>query len=310
MNQEQRAAEQREIKAFVQQAFSEVKRFTLEQFLEFNSQISSEMFVSVMSILQERLPCASFYFRQRRVFKHSLATENGDVTMNDGQFDVLSRGSRNSVRSKASQHIGGSSEMTSYVTAIAQPRIINAWSPSPTKRPSANRLSQCGSFREVRVDSSPDFRNTKGNGFQSPDLSKKLVPMNNGNAGSDRVNRALLSPPSRAGGQKALRMDSCSHFEESSLGGGAAAQMSPQTINRVNKSPQNGTFVANKMRKLNNARREWEQRHCSNSPFRIDNYGSSSSIGVDSMDGSPMAVNRGYGLRANIKGAAAADASQ
>ena len=63
MNQEQRAAEQREIKAFVQQAFSEVKRFTLEQFLEFNSQISSEMFVSVMSILQERLPCASFYFR-------------------------------------------------------------------------------------------------------------------------------------------------------------------------------------------------------------------------------------------------------
>ena len=133
MNQEQRAAEQREIKAFVQQAFSEVKRFTLEQFLEFNSQISSEMFVSVMSILQERLPCASFYFRQRRVFKHSLAAENGDVTMNDGQFDVLSRGSRNSVRSKASQHIGGSSEMTSYVTAIAQPRIINAWSPSPTK---------------------------------------------------------------------------------------------------------------------------------------------------------------------------------
>ena len=113
MNQEQRAAEQREIKAFVQQAFSEVKRFTLEQFLEFNSQISSEMFVSVMSILQERLPCASFYFRQRRVFKHNLAAaENGDVTMNDGQFDVLSRGSRNSVRSKASQHIGGSSEMT------------------------------------------------------------------------------------------------------------------------------------------------------------------------------------------------------
>ena len=30
MNQEQRATEQREIKAFVQQAFSEVKRFTLD----------------------------------------------------------------------------------------------------------------------------------------------------------------------------------------------------------------------------------------------------------------------------------------
>ena len=160
----------------------------------------------------------------------------------------------------------------------------------------------------MRVDSSPDFRNTKGSSFQSPDLSKKLVPMNNNNAGSERVNRALLSPPNRAGGQKALRMDSCSHFEESSLGGGAAAQMSPQTINLVNRSPRNGAIVSNKMRKLNNARREWEQRHCSNSPFRIDNYGSSSSLGMDSMESSPMAVNRGYGLRANIKGAA--DASQ
>ena len=84
------------------------------------------------------------------------------------------------------------------------------------------------------------------------------MPMNNGNVGTERINRALLSPPGRTG-QKALRMDSCSHFEEGSLGG-AAAQMS-QTVNRVIKSPQNGTVVANKMRKLNNARREWEQRH-------------------------------------------------
>ena len=75
-----------------------------------------------MSILQERLPCSSFYFRQRRMFKHSLAAaENGDVTMSDQQFDAVSRGSRNSMRSKASQQIGGggSNEMTSYVTAIA-----------------------------------------------------------------------------------------------------------------------------------------------------------------------------------------------
>ena len=30
------------------------------------------MFVSVMSILQERLPCSQFYFRQRRLFKQKL----------------------------------------------------------------------------------------------------------------------------------------------------------------------------------------------------------------------------------------------
>ena len=55
-----------------------------------------------------------------------------------------------------------------------------------------------------------------------------------------------------------------------------------------------------KMRKLNDARRQWEERHQSNSPFRIDNYGSSSSIGFDSCEGSPMTQSRGYGLRAVI----------
>ena len=51
MNQERRAGEQREIKAFVQQAFQELPKFSIEQFMEFNSQISSEMFVSIMQVL-------------------------------------------------------------------------------------------------------------------------------------------------------------------------------------------------------------------------------------------------------------------
>ena len=54
-----------------------------------------------MSILQERLPCASFYFRQRRAFKHNLAmeqAERAEYNMNVDQqaspnqnFDVTSR---------------------------------------------------------------------------------------------------------------------------------------------------------------------------------------------------------------------------
>ena len=54
------------------------------------------------------------------------------------------------------------------------------------------------------------------------------------------------------------------------------------------------------MRKLNDARRDWEQRHQSNSPFRVNAYGSSSSIGFDSMDGSPISATRGYGLRTSV----------
>ena len=135
------------------------------------------MFVSVMSILQERLPCASFYFRQRRQFKYALAAENCDAPMTSDQhlnFDCISRGSRNSVRSKIS-HNGG--ELSAVITAIAQPRMINAWSPSPTKKPSAQRLTCQGSFRDTRIDTSPDFRITKGTGVQS-DMNKKLAHLN------------------------------------------------------------------------------------------------------------------------------------
>lgn len=63
-------------------------------------------------------------------------------------------------------------------------------------------------------------------------------------------------------------------------------------------SPKNLVEIS-KMRKMNEARRKWEDRHCSNSPFRMT-YGSSSSIGFDSCEGSPMSTGRGYGLRAII----------
>jgi len=86
MSKDQRELEQREIKKFVAQAFQEVSRFTVDQYLEFNSHISSEMFVSVMSILQERLPCASYYFRQRRKFKQSLQLESASgLSISTGQ---------------------------------------------------------------------------------------------------------------------------------------------------------------------------------------------------------------------------------
>jgi hypothetical protein len=36
---------------------------------DLNTNVSSEMFLSIMSVLHENLPCAAFYFRQKRVFK-------------------------------------------------------------------------------------------------------------------------------------------------------------------------------------------------------------------------------------------------
>lgn len=92
LNREQREQEMREIKNFVQQAFQEVSMFSIEQYLQFNSQISSEMFMSVMSILQERLPCSAFYFRQRRKFRQALLDKADDSMAVDYlNFDKNSR---------------------------------------------------------------------------------------------------------------------------------------------------------------------------------------------------------------------------
>jgi len=49
--------------------FEQQSALNLQQFTEMNTQVSSEMLVSVMAVLHERLPCAQYYFRQRKLFK-------------------------------------------------------------------------------------------------------------------------------------------------------------------------------------------------------------------------------------------------
>ena len=95
--------------------------------------------------------------------------------------------------------------------------------------------------------------------------------------------RAQISPS-----QAALRTDSCGAFED--------------TSKNINVSSPKNIIEISKMRKLTDARREWENRHCSNSPFRTDRYGSSSSAGLEngSCEVSPMTIDRGYSLRVSI----------
>ena len=85
-------------------------------------------------------------------------------------------------------------------------------------------------------------------------------------------------------------MDSTQHFDESMSTG---EDQSPLQFNKINK-----------MHKMKDARREWEQRHCSNSPFRAAAYHSSSSAGYDSVEySSPISTSKGYTIRASgVKG--------
>ena len=49
--------------------FAEKKAIDLADFVKFNTDVSSEMLLAVMSILHERLPCSEFYYREKRLFK-------------------------------------------------------------------------------------------------------------------------------------------------------------------------------------------------------------------------------------------------
>lgn len=60
---------------------------SLEEFIQFNTDVSSEMFVSVMAIFHERLPCSQFYFRQRRKFKNRYHSRMNDSFDDSGKTE-------------------------------------------------------------------------------------------------------------------------------------------------------------------------------------------------------------------------------
>ena len=67
-----------EINTFIQRVFKEKGRNSIdfETYVDINENLSSEMFFSVMSVLQKNLPVSSFYFREKRLFKSRLAYQN------------------------------------------------------------------------------------------------------------------------------------------------------------------------------------------------------------------------------------------
>ena len=117
------------------------------------------------------------------------------------------------------------------------------------------------------------------------DAHAKLAKLNSKRNSQDRVSNFNNASTSRGGAGHALRMDSTQHFDES------------MSSSRGDQSPVH-LIKINKMHRMNDARREWEQRHCSNSPFRANAYGSSSSLGFESPE-SPISLNKGYAVRAS-----------
>jgi len=53
---------QNKISSFTELVFEGRTSIGLKDFIEFNTSVTSEMFISVISILHERLPCSEYIF--------------------------------------------------------------------------------------------------------------------------------------------------------------------------------------------------------------------------------------------------------
>jgi hypothetical protein len=69
-----RLAEQQELKNFCDALFGAKTSMNFEEYVTFNMKVSSELFVSLMAIFDERLPCANNFFRLKRLYRAKILT--------------------------------------------------------------------------------------------------------------------------------------------------------------------------------------------------------------------------------------------
>ena len=52
--------------------FDKKTMISFEEYCNFNKNVSSEMFYSIMSVLHERLPCAQNFFRLKKIYRAKI----------------------------------------------------------------------------------------------------------------------------------------------------------------------------------------------------------------------------------------------
>lgn len=82
MNEEQRIQNQKKIRNFTDAVFANKSVMTLKEYIQFNTSVSPEMFISIISELQERIPCSQYVFKQMRAFKQAEFLKNQKLLIN------------------------------------------------------------------------------------------------------------------------------------------------------------------------------------------------------------------------------------
>lgn len=81
-----RLQSQEEIQNLLNEVFGQKKRINLEEFKRINQEVSSEMFLSVLILLQNSLPCTENFYRYQKNFERYIGADGQPTeTPADGQ---------------------------------------------------------------------------------------------------------------------------------------------------------------------------------------------------------------------------------
>lgn len=103
--------------------FGQKRRINLEEFKRINIEVTSEMFLSIVILLQNSLPCTENFYRYQKNFEKYISTEGAD-----GAADPNRPASGGKVKTIASPRVMSNSPLASLAKNIG----IN-FNPSGTK---------------------------------------------------------------------------------------------------------------------------------------------------------------------------------
>ena len=78
---------QEEISLLIQNVFGDKKRINYEDYVKINQEMSSEMFLSILTLLQTNLPCSVNYYRYKNNYEKYVGEDNKEENKGDGTTD-------------------------------------------------------------------------------------------------------------------------------------------------------------------------------------------------------------------------------
>ena len=217
MNESQRIQNQKKIRNFTDAVFANKSVMTLKEYIQFNTSVSPEMFISIITVLQERIPCSQYVFKQMRAFKQAEFLKNQKLLINSPQKSQLS--DEESIAAKAEEMC------MSPLKALPNPKMLQMLQPQQ-------------STSLFKPDTPTTASNSSGHNAKKSSLQSEFKIKKKVGAYNDSTRQAALSNS---------RLSEASSELVDSVDGGEGERA--DSISRL--------IENSKMRRMQEARRNW-----------------------------------------------------